>query len=120
MQGHLDDRAALDWAVLSASVFPQQVRVPAPIPPLVLPRTQTFGTHQQGAPSSEVPLWVHPVVQREAHSVDYGPVDLGAALYWRGVHEAVDLWEIHLLPRLHLPMHPEEPCYRKVSAHLSK
>jgi len=31
------------------------------------------------------------VVQREAHSVDYGPVDLGEVPYWRGVHEAVDL-----------------------------
>ena len=53
------------------------------------------------------------------HSVDYAPVALEVVLYWVEVHEVVVLWSIPLPHRLHLPMHPEEPCSRKVSAHLS-
>ena len=120
MQVRLDDREVLDSADLSASEFLQQVQVLAPIPPPVPPRAQTFGMHQQGAPSQEVPLWAHWVDQKGVHSADYDPAAPVADLYWVEVHEVVDLSVSHLPPRLHLPMHPEEPCSRKVSAHLSK
>jgi len=119
VQVRLDDRAALDSADLSASEFLQQVQVLAPIPPPVPPGAQAIGMHQQEGPSQEVP-WVHWVDQREVHSVDYDPAAPLADLYWVEVHVVADLSVSHLPPRLHLPMHPEEPCYRKVSAHLSK
>ena len=52
--------------------------------------------------------------------MDYDPVDPEEVLDWTEVHEEEVLWAIPLPPHLHLPMYPEEPCSRKVSAHLSK
>ena len=52
--------------------------------------------------------------------MDYGPVGPEEVLYWREVHEKEVLSVIPLPHRLLLPVHPEEPYYRKVSAHLSK
>ncbi len=54
------------------------------------------------------------------YSVDYAQVAPEVAPYWMEVHEMVVPSANLLLPRLHLPMHPGEPCCRKVSAHLSK
>ena len=52
--------------------------------------------------------------------MDYDPVDPEEVLDWTEVHEEEVLWAIPLPHRLLLPVHPEEPYYRKVSAHLSK
>ena len=58
--------------------------------------------------------------QKEVQPVDYDPVDPEEVLDWTEVHEEEVLWAIPLPHRLLLPVHPEEPYYRKVSAHLSK
>ena len=117
-QALLFDPEAPYSEVLVSSVLLQQsqarVQVRAPVRAPV--RTQMIGKHRLVGPSRVVLLEVHSGV----HSVHYGPavremVDLSEV-----GHVSVDLSEIPLPPRLHLPMHPEEPCCRWVSAHLSK
>ena len=70
------------------------------------------------------PLLAHwavlPVALKAVHSGDCDPVGLEKVDLEKAVHASVVLWAIPLPPHLHLPMYPEEPCSRKVSAHLSK
>ena len=109
-----------DSVVLVSLVFLQPVRarlqIQVPAPALA----QKFGMRRMEAPSLEVPLWAHQGAQMRGYSVDYVPAAPGVAPYWMEVHEMVVPSANPLLPRHHLQMHLEEPCCRRVSAHLSK
>ena len=106
----------------AASEFLQQVldRVQIQVQVLAQVLAQKFGMRRLEAPSSEVPSGVHSGVLRMVHSVYYVPVVHVVDLYWVEVHEMAVLSVNLLLPRHHLPMYQEEPCSRKVPAHLSK